>query len=51
MPAFHTGPVRAVLSERPGIQKIEVDLSASGRGEAERGKAVLDIPDRLSVIS
>lgn len=31
MPAFHTGPILEILEERPGLQRVRVDLSASGR--------------------
>jgi hypothetical protein len=31
VPAFHTGPVIEILQERPGLQRVRVDLSASGR--------------------
>jgi hypothetical protein len=43
MPAFHTGPVREVLSERPGLQKVAVDLSESGRGDRERAYVLVSL--------
>jgi fluoride ion exporter CrcB/FEX len=49
MPAFHTGPVREVLSERPGLQKVAVDLSESGRGEHERAYVLVSLTGPVAV--
>lgn len=41
MPAFHSGPVVEVLSQRPGLQRVLVDLSASRtRQQPERAYAL-----------
>jgi Protein of unknown function (DUF3866) len=43
MPAFHRGTVSQVLAERPGLQKVIVDLRDSGRRDGERAYVLSDL--------
>jgi hypothetical protein len=50
MPAFHTGRVVEVLAERPGLQRVLVDLRAAGRGsEPERAYVLTAVTGEVVV--
>jgi hypothetical protein len=50
MPAFHTGPVVEVLSERPGLQRVLVDLGASRRrAQPERAYVLTGLTGTVAV--
>lgn len=50
MPAFHTGRVVEILAERPGLQRVSVDLSGAGRGtEPERAYVLTALTGAVAV--
>lgn len=49
MPAFHTGVVREIIAEREGLQRVRCDLSAAGRGDAERAYVLTALTGPVAV--
>jgi hypothetical protein len=49
MPAFHSGFVREILAQRPGLQRVRVDLTESGRRDDERAYVLTELTGPVDV--